>query len=159
MSTTRVFIHGLESSAQGTKGIYFRKRYSDMIIENYPGSLESRMDKLRGILTDKEDLVLVGSSYGGLMAAMYACDNEHKIKSLVLLAPALDLEEFKPYLNRKIEVPVELYHGSRDDIVPLGQVREIASKIFKNLSHHIVDDDHPLSATFTSFAWDNLLDD
>ncbi|MBN2538743.1 MAG: alpha/beta hydrolase [Deltaproteobacteria bacterium] len=159
MSTTRVFIHGLESSAQGTKGTYFRKRYSDMIIENYPGSLESRMDKLRGILTDKKNLVLVGSSYGGLMAAMYACDNEHKIKRLILLAPALDLEEFKPYLNRKIEVPVVLYHGSRDDVVPLEQVREIASKIFKNLSHHIVDDDHPLSDTFTSFDWDNLLDD
>lgn len=159
MGTTRVFIHGLESSGQGTKGTYFRKRYSDMIIENYPGSLESRMDKLCGILTDKRDIVLVGSSYGGLMAAMYACDNEHKIKRLILLAPALDLEEFKPYLNRKIEVPVMLYHGNRDDVVPLKPVHEIASKIFKNLSHHIVDDDHPLSETFTSFNWNNLLDD
>ncbi|MBW2545570.1 MAG: alpha/beta fold hydrolase [Deltaproteobacteria bacterium] len=159
MGTTRVFIHGLESSGQGTKGTWFRERYSDMIIENYPGSLESRMDKLRGILTDKKDLVLVGSSYGGLMAAMYACDNEPKIKSLILLAPALDLEEFKPYLNRKIAVPVRLYHGSRDDVVPLEQVREIASRVFKDLSHHIVDDDHPLSETFTSFDWDNLLGD
>lgn len=159
MGTTRVFIHGLESSGQGTKGTWFRKRYPDMIIEDYPGSLENRMDKLRGILADKNDLVLAGSSYGGLMAAMYACDNEHKIKRLILLAPALDLEEFKPYLNRKIEVPTILYHGSRDDVVPLEQVRKIASKIFRNLSHHIVDDDHPLSETFTSFDWDNLLGD
>ena len=159
MDITRVFIHGLESSAQGTKGTYFRKRYPDMIIENYPGSLESRMDKLRGILSNTEELVLVGSSYGGLMAAMYACDNEHTIRRLILLAPALNLEAFEPYLDREIGVPVVLYHGSRDDVVPLNHVREIASTIFKNLSHHVVDDDHPLSATFTSFDWDNLLGD
>ena len=159
MDTIRVFIHGLESSGQGTKGTYFRKRYPDMIIENYPGNLGDRMDKLCGILTDKRDLVLVGSSYGGLMAAMYACNNEHQIKRLILLAPALNLEEFKPYLTREIEVPVILYHGSRDDVVPLKPVHGIASKIFQNLSHHIVDDDHPLSETFTSFDWDNLLSD
>jgi pimeloyl-ACP methyl ester carboxylesterase len=159
MGITRVFIHGLESSGQGTKGTYFRKRYSDMIIENYPGSLEKRMDKLCGILADKEELVLVGSSYGGLMAAMYACDNEQRIRRLILLAPALNLEEFKPYLDRKIEVPVTLYHGSRDDVVPLKQVLEIASKIFTNLNHHVVDDDHPLSETFTSFDWGTLLND
>jgi len=159
MGIIRVFIHGLEGSSQGTKGTFFRKRYPDMIIEDYPGSLGDRMNKLRGILSDKSDIVLVGSSYGGLMAAMYACDNEHKIKRLILLAPALNLEEFKPYLNRKIGVPVILYHGSRDDVVPLKQVHVIASKIFQNLSHHIVDDDHPLSETFTSFGWDNLLGD
>ena len=159
MGTIRVFIHGLESSSQGTKGTYFRKRYPDMIIEDYPGNLEERMTRLRGILSDKSDIVLVGSSYGGLMAAMYACDNEHQIKRLILLAPALNLEEFEPYLNRKIEAQVILYHGSRDDIVPLKPVYGIASKVFQNLSHHIVDDDHPLSETFTSFGWDKLLGD
>ncbi len=159
MGTTRVFIHGLESSSRGTKGTYFRKKYPDMSIENYPGSLEERMTKLRRILSEKRDIVLVGSSYGGLMAAMYACDNEHQIKRLVLLAPALNLEEFKPYLNREIKVPVILYHGSRDDVVPPEPVLGIASRVFQNLSHHIVDDDHPLSETFTSFDWDNLLGD
>ncbi|MBW2631662.1 MAG: alpha/beta fold hydrolase [Deltaproteobacteria bacterium] len=159
MGTIRVFVHGLESSSQGTKGTYFRKRYPDMIIEDYPGSLEDRMTKLRRILSDKRDIVLVGSSYGGLMAAMYACDNEHQIKRLILLAPALNLEEFNPYLNREIGVPVMLYHGSRDDVVPLKPVHGIASKVFQNLSHHIVNDDHPLSETFTSFGWDNLLGD
>ncbi|HPQ45518.1 MAG TPA: alpha/beta fold hydrolase [Syntrophales bacterium] len=117
------------------------------------------MDKLRNILADKENLILVGSSYGGLMAAMYTCDNEQAIKKLILLAPALNLEEFEPYLDRTIEIPVTLYHGSHDDLVPLKEVREIASRIFKNLSHHVVDDDHPLSATFASFDWDTLLDD
>ncbi|MCD6486071.1 MAG: alpha/beta fold hydrolase [Syntrophobacterales bacterium] len=159
MSTTRVFIHGLEGSSQGTKGTFFRKRYPDMIIEDYPGSLEERMTRLRGTLTDKSDIVLVGSSYGGLMAAMYACDNEHRVKRLILLAPALNLEDFEPYLNREIKAPVILYHGSRDDVVPLKPVHGIASKIFQDLSHNVVDDNHPLSETFTSFDWDSLLGD
>ena len=131
MGIIRVFIHGLESSGQGTKGAFFRKRYSDMIIEDYPGSLEDRMTKLRRILSGKRNIVLVGSSYGGLMAAMYACDNEHQIKRLILLAPALNLEEFKPYLNREIKAPVTLYHGSRDDVVPMKPVHGIASKVFQ----------------------------
>ncbi len=157
--TIRVFVHGLEGSSQGNKSRFFRKRYPDMIIEDYTGSLEERMDKLRRILAGKEDLVLVGSSYGGLMAAMYVCDNEPAIKRLILLAPALDLDEFRPYLNREIAVPVVLYHGSRDNVVPPGPVREIAARVFTNLSHHSVDDDHPLSETFPSFDWDGLLVD
>ena len=35
MTATRVFIHGLESTSQGTKGVYFRERYPDMIINDY----------------------------------------------------------------------------------------------------------------------------
>ncbi|MDO9516278.1 MAG: alpha/beta fold hydrolase [Syntrophales bacterium] len=156
---TRVFIHGLEGSSQGNKSQFFKKRYPDMIIEDYTGSLDERMDKLRRILAGKKDLVLVGSSYGGLMAAMYACDNESAIKKILLLAPALDLEEFRPYLNQKIAVSTILYHGRRDDVVPPGPVREIAERVFTNLSHHFVDDDHPLSETFPSFDWDGLLAD
>jgi pimeloyl-ACP methyl ester carboxylesterase len=159
MSVTRVFLHGLESSSGGTKGTYFSKGYPDMVVEDYFGTLEERMNKLNDILADKKDLILVGSSYGGLMAAMYTCDNEWKVKKLVLLAPALDLDEFEPYLERKVEVPVIVYHGSRDDVVPVESVREIAETIFTNIQYNIVDDDHPLSDTFLSFDWDDLLRD
>jgi pimeloyl-ACP methyl ester carboxylesterase len=156
---TRVFVHGLEGSSQGNKARFFRKRYSDMIIEDYTGGIEERMEKLRHTLSGEKDLILVGSSYGGLMTAMYACDHEEAIRRLILLAPALDLEEFKPYLHCTISAPVVLYHGSRDDVVPPEKVREIASRIFTGLTYHVVDDDHPLSETFPSFDWDRLLAD
>ncbi|MBN1380392.1 MAG: alpha/beta hydrolase [Deltaproteobacteria bacterium] len=100
--TTRVFIHGLESSSQGTKGVYFRSKYPDMIVEDYTGPLENRMVRLNGLLADKTDLILVGSSYGGLMAAIYACDHPEKVKKLILLAPALDLTPFRPYLKNQL---------------------------------------------------------
>jgi hypothetical protein len=61
MQPTRVFIHGLESSSQGTKGVFFRARYPDMIIEDFFGLFPQRMEKLEGLLAGKKDLILVGS--------------------------------------------------------------------------------------------------
>jgi dienelactone hydrolase len=158
MGITRVFIHGLESSSGGTKGTYFSKGYHGMIVEDYFGTLDERMIKLNRILADKNDLILVGSSYGGLMAAIYACENELKVKKLILLAPALNLAEFEPYLAKKIDITVIAYHGSQDDVVPLEPVKKIATSIFSNISYNTVNDDHPLSATFPTFDWKDLLE-
>ena len=157
MNVTKLFIHGLESSSQGTKSVFFKERYPNMIVEDFRGSLEERMKKLNRILLDKKDLVLVGSSFGGLMAAIYTCNNEDKVKKLILLAPAINLEEFKPYLNNRIDIPVIIYHGRNDDVVPVASVQKIARKVFTNITYNIVDDDHPLRETFESFDWDELL--
>jgi len=159
MSTgiTRIFIHGLESSSGGTKGVFFRKRYPDMIVEDFRGSLEERMVKLNKILSDKTDSILVGSSFGGLMAAIYTCNNKNKVKKLILLAPALNQEEFKSYLDKKVDVPVTVYHGRNDNVVPVESIRTIACSVFTRITYNIVDDDHPLRATFKSFDWDEML--
>jgi pimeloyl-ACP methyl ester carboxylesterase len=157
MNDTRVFIHGLESSSQGTKGVFFRERHPDMVIEDFHGTLEQRMDKLESLLSEKTSLIMVGSSYGGLMAAIYAFNNKGRVKKLILLAPALVSHEFEPYLRKRTDIPVIIYHGKNDDVVPLAPVQEIARSIFKNLTFNIVDDDHILSRTFKSMDWDNLL--
>ena len=81
MEPTCAFIHGLESSSQGAKGVFFRQRYPDMIIEDFEGPLSERMEKLKELLANKDNLILVGSSYGGLMAAVYACLHEEKVKN------------------------------------------------------------------------------
>lgn len=157
MSCTRVFIHGLESSSGGTKGVFFRARYPDMIIEDFEGSLERRMEKLNIVLSGRNDLILVGSSFGGLMAAIYACLNSSRIKKLILLAPALHLNDFKPFAQKRLNLPVTIFHGKSDDVVPPAPVRRIASQVFANLSYHLVDDDHPLRETFAAYDWDTLL--
>jgi len=59
MNATRVFIHGLEGSSQGTKGVFFRKRYPDMIIEDFRGTLGQRMNKLNSLLSEKTSLIMV----------------------------------------------------------------------------------------------------
>ena len=157
MLLTRVFIHGLESTSHGTKGEFFRSKYPDMILEDFIGPLDRRMDKLNRLLQNKTDLILAGSSYGGLMAAIYACRNPLTVRKLILLAPALDLIEFRPYLTLRIDIPVVLYHGRLDDVVPPEAVQIIAQKVFSRLDYHVVDDDHSLHHTFSDMAWDELL--
>jgi pimeloyl-ACP methyl ester carboxylesterase len=153
----RVFIHGLDSSGRGTKGSYFRGRYPGMIIGDYAGQLEERMVKLEKDLAGNENLILVGSSYGGLMAAMFACENEARVVRLVLLAPALDHGDFTSLYPKPLQMPATIYHGKFDDVVPSEPVRIIAGRLFCNLDYHLVEDDHSLHQTFPTLDWDALL--
>jgi pimeloyl-ACP methyl ester carboxylesterase len=153
----RMFIHGLESNNQGTKAVYFRKNFPDMLTPNFPGSLDGRMADLRALLSGESDIILVGSSFGGLMASIFVMENEPRVKRLVLLAPAVNLMEFSPYRDRKIQVPVHIYHGRQDEVIPLEDVQSVARQVFSDLTFHSVDDDHYLHKTFEKIDWDTLL--
>jgi pimeloyl-ACP methyl ester carboxylesterase len=154
---TRVFIHGLESSNQGTKGLFFKKAFPDMIIPNFPGTLQERMAKLNEILSGKSGIRLVGSSFGGLMAARFAMDNESRVDKLILLAPALNLIGFSDVYNRETSIPTWIYHGIEDEVIPLENIEGVAKKTFRHLSLHAVEDDHYLRKTFKAIDWEELL--
>ena len=155
--SVRIFLHGLESSHQGTKSIFFRERYPGMIIPHFTGDLQERMEKLKRVLSDKSDIRLVGSSFGGLMASLFALENESRVEKMILLAPAINLMGFAPHKNKTVSVPVRIYHGSGDQVIPLAEVEPIARETFLNLSFHAVDDDHFLHRTFKTIDWDSLL--
>jgi pimeloyl-ACP methyl ester carboxylesterase len=157
MAATLVFIHGLESTSQGVKGQFFRRCFPEMIIEDYTGNFAERMRKLSGILAAKNNMILVGSSYGGLMAAQFALQNEDRVQKMILLAPALNLFEFTPGTQQQLSLPVIIYHGADDNIVDPYAVKAIAAKAFRRLEHHLVDDDHSLHKTFPSLDWKKLL--
>jgi Predicted hydrolases or acyltransferases (alpha/beta hydrolase superfamily) len=157
MEKTLVFIHGLEGTAQGTKGQFFYQNFPQMIIEDYIGDFALRMNKLNRLLAGRNNLIIVGSSYGGLMAVQYAMKNESRVKKLILLAPALNLPEFKIDSNKILRIPVIIYHGKNDDVVDPQIVKKIALKCFSNLEHHLVKDDHSLHKKFPALDWKNLL--
>jgi len=157
MEPLRIFIHGLESNNQGTKAVYYRKNFPGMLTPNFPGPLDDRMAALYALLSGKSDIVLVGSSFGGLMASMFAMDNEQRVKRLILLAPAINLVEFSPYRDRTIGIPVHIYHGWQDDVIPIEEVERVAGQVFSNHTFHAVDDDHYLHKTFEKIEWQPLL--
>ena len=157
MSYTRIFIHGLESSRRGTKGTYFTRHIPGMIVDDFPGGFTERMTKLKSLLADSASCILVGSSYGGLMATVYALEHPLIINRLILLAPALTLPELDPSPDQTINCPVILYHGDHDDVVPPDAVRSIAERLCTNLDYHRVDDDHSLHRTFSRLDWEALL--
>ena len=90
------------------------------------------------------------------MASLFAMENEPLVAKMILLAPAINLIEFAP--NRKqISIPVWIYHGSDDQVIPLAEIESIARETFLNLSFHEVDDDHYLHKTFKTIDWESLL--
>jgi pimeloyl-ACP methyl ester carboxylesterase len=153
----RIFIHGLDSSNQGTKSVFFREKCPDMVIPYFTGSLDERMKSLRSVLFQKTGIILVGSSFGGLMAAIFAMENEERVDRMILLAPAINLVEFADYRSKTLSVPVWIYHGSSDIVIPLNDVEKVAKSVFHHLSFNVVEDDHYLSKTFKTLDWDRLL--
>jgi len=129
-----------------------------MILSTFTGSLPERMKKLEEILRGETAIRMVGSSFGGLMGTIFAMENEPRVKRLTLLAPAINLIEFTPFKKKTVTIPVSIYHGSADDVIPVEEVEPIARKCFTDLSFHVVDDDHFLHRTFKSINWDELLD-
>ncbi|MBU43813.1 MAG: hypothetical protein CMN76_11375 [Spirochaetaceae bacterium] len=154
---TRIFIHGLEGSSKGYKASLLKKLFPDLICPQFTGSPEERMQDLNDILKDRKDISIVGSSLGGLMAALYALQNPESINRLVLLAPALPMFDWSPFSDRPLNAPVKIYHGIHDDVVPLPPTKELAQVLFSNLEFNEVDDDHRLKKTVRELDFRTLL--
>jgi pimeloyl-ACP methyl ester carboxylesterase len=156
---TTVFLHGLDSSSKGTKARWFKEHFPTMVIPDFTGTLDERMAKLNTILAGMEKVVLIGSSFGGLMATIYALENENRVKKVVLLAPALNFPDFVLHPGRKTAVSAQLYIGRQDTVCPPDRVLPTAQQIFADLSVTMTNDDHLLRETFTAIDWEELLKD
>ncbi|MEA3547400.1 MAG: YqiA/YcfP family alpha/beta fold hydrolase [Thermodesulfobacteriota bacterium] len=155
---TAIFLHGLDSSSKGRKGRFFRAHFPDMLVPDFSGDLQSRMTQLNSILNKISNIIMIGSSYGGLMATLYAMSNENRVKKIILLAPALNFAEFAQLADRKISVPTWIYLGSRDEVTPLVEVKSAAMKTFSKLKFLVSDDDHFLRRTFAEINWHHHFD-
>lgn len=156
---TRIFIHGLDSSNQGTKSRFFRETYPDMIIPNFDGPLQERMEKLDRVLSNHSRIRMVGSSLGGLMATLFAMDHPLEVERIALLAPALHMLEFVPEKKDKtVSAPAWIFHGTADALIPPALVAPIARRIFLDLHFREVEDDHMLHRIFRDIPWDAILD-
>jgi pimeloyl-ACP methyl ester carboxylesterase len=152
-----IYLHGLASNSHTYKAAVLRAIYPDLITPDFNGSLDERMNQLYPILGNASNWTLVGSSYGGLMAALFATQHPDQVRKLILLAPALMLPEFANYLPEPIDVPALIIHGRQDDLVPIEINRPLAEKVFRNLDYRIVDDDHRLHQTAESLDWKTLI--
>jgi pimeloyl-ACP methyl ester carboxylesterase len=114
------------------------------------------MDKLRAVLPEQTDIVLVGSSFGGLMASLFALENEERVRKLILLAPAIHLMDAS-YRKMKTAVPAWVYHGRQDEVIDIQEVQRVAETLFADLRFYAVEDDHFLHETFKAMPWDLLL--
>ena len=150
------FLHGLDSSIQGTKARWFRDHFPQVGMQDYHGDLTQRLEQLEMQLAGRDRLILVGSSFGGLMATCFALRHPKQCLRLILLAPALNFTEYQPPAS-PTAVPVVLVMGEQDDVCPPALVLPQAQATFSNLTVRIEDDDHMLHRTFPTLDWPHLL--
>ena len=153
-----IFLHGLEGTSQGEKATLLRGLFPGMLIPDFRGDLDQRMDALHAVLGEMQGWTIIGSSFGGLMGALFACQHPVQVRRLVLMAPALIWPDFANASPAAIDVPTIIYHGNRDEIVPLIPVRQIAERVFRNLTFKIVDDDHGLYKTSHEIDWKGIVE-
>ena len=154
--TIPLFRHGLDSSIEGTKAQWFRRHFPGVRLQNYTGDLAERLAQLEAQVAGLERLVLVGSSFGGLMAACFALRSPERCRRLVLLAPALNFADFHPPAE-PVSVPTLVVTGAHDTVCPPELILPLARASFADLEVRLEDDDHMLHRTFPSLDWPQLL--
>ncbi len=161
-----IFIHGLESSGDGFKGQLLRKTLPGCLTPSFtPFSakysirslLKARMEQLIPIVKDKAHWIIIGSSFGALIASIFSLENPSKVSKLILLAPYLSTQELNPKKYSPIDIPVIVFHGNQDTIVSFKLSRVLAEKIFRNLVYNIVDDNHSLKKTVQALDWKKIV--
>ena len=153
----KIFLHGLESSSRGAKATFLRQLFPDIFIPDFRGSLSERMAALHTVLAGQKKLQLIGSSFGGLMATIFAMEHKDVIDRIVLLAPALNFPEISVYTLQRIYVETWMIIGRDDTVTPPEKVLPRARKIFANLHYDEVADDHMLARTFRTLDWKAML--
>ncbi len=152
-----IFIHGLEGSSQGSKAKMLRNLFPEILIPDFSGTLPQRMELLNAILGERESWILIGSSFGGLMAALFVHRFPKQVDKLILLAPALVWPEFAQLNGDSVPTPTMIFHGIFDQVIPIKLVRELAERVFSNLEFHAVNDDHSLHETAQNIDWKAIL--
>ena len=164
-----IFIHGLESSGKGFKGAYLKNLFPDILTPNFKkynanitleNLLKNRMGQLNLILKERKLWTIIGSSFGGLMATLYALqhmDPSEKIERLILLAPFLATPMLQIDNISPLNIPTIIFHGKYDDIALYEASRKQAYKLFTNLEFNMTEDHHDLNNTITTLNWSKLI--
>jgi len=149
-----LWAHGLEGKPHGHKVASLWGAGLIVLAPDFQElALAQRVELLTRVTGDlvrkcEQRLVLAGSSYGGLAAALLAAQHPERLKGLLLLAPALGFDESPnddpQALIAPPEVPTIIIHGTDDVVVPLADSRDYAARSGDHVELREVDDDHML---------------
>lgn len=156
MLNMHFFLHGLDSSGKGSKGRFFSTHFPYIQCPDFTGELDDRLHQLENLCGTRSDFCFIGSSFGGLMATIFAIKNPHRVANLFLLAPALNFPGYHPP-RKKIDVRTFILIGEHDEVTPVDPVVNLAENSFSNLVVKIVNDDHFLHKTFQNQNWQKML--
>ncbi|UCD13594.1 MAG: alpha/beta fold hydrolase, partial [Thermoplasmatales archaeon] len=163
------YIHGYLSSPDGDKGILFREqlhakaiKYRDCEPEDLV--ISDCLKRIADVIKNDGNVVLIGSSLGGFLAASTAIDHSN-VKKLILLNPAiippstnLDnhvgiprriLEDMvdNRFFENKLGIKITILRGTEDEFVPDSWVIKFAKA--QEATIMFLHDDHRFSRNLT----------
>ena len=143
-----VWAHGLWGSPNGSKVTAIRESGIEVISPDFNEmELIDRVELLKETI-EIGNVVLAGSSWGGLACALTALQKPEKLKGLLLLAPALHYPESPNDEPEKLiapdSVPVTIIHSTTDDIVPISASKNYIERSGNNVQLIEVEDNHVL---------------
>ena len=143
-----VWAHGLWGSPTGSKVTAIRESGIEVISPDFNEmELIDRVELLKETI-EIGNVVLAGSSWGGLACALTAMQIPEKLKGLLLLAPALHYPESPNDEPEKLiapdSVPVTIIHSTTDDIVPISASKNYIERSGNNVQLIEVEDNHVL---------------
>jgi predicted esterase YcpF (UPF0227 family) len=159
------YLHGYQSSPTGEKATLLKKTLHAIPIpynENTPEELiiSQCLTRISKTITNDPQVILIGSSLGGYLAASTALTHQN-VQQLILLNPAIIppeidlttiegvplriLQEMKdPRLfQQKIPAPITILRGTLDDVVPDEWILQFAQAQAATIT--LFNDDHRFS--------------
>jgi uncharacterized protein len=142
-----VYLHGFASSPQSTKARFFERKFSEAGVPfeapaldrgsfeklTITGQLEVIDKAVSRTAATGDVVVLMGSSLGGYLAALYADDHPQAVDRLVLMAPAFGfLERWKTRFS-----PQEMAEWKRQGWAP---VFHYGTRTERRLGYQFVED-------------------
>jgi len=152
-----LFVHGLESNPQGTKARFLASHFDAltpaMNTQDFEGCIAQQAAAIATFAPD----VVVGSSFGGAVATALLQRGVWRGPT-VLLCPAaarMGLASTLPPAT-----PITLVHGTRDDLIPLGDSEALLAGTDPAWVQWVtVDDGHRLQSLVDTGALADLVRD
>lgn len=164
-STNIFFIHGYQSNPQAQKAVLFKEKLNAIAIQYRIGEpqhlvISECLTNIYKSIQHEKNVILIGSSLGGFLAAKTAL-KQSNIKKIILLNPAIippstNLDNHtdvpkkiltdmidKNLFNKKIPAQILIIRGTQDTVVPDQWVIEFAKA--QQATVIFLDDDHRLS--------------
>ena len=144
-----VYAHGLFGHPDGTKASTLRDAGFDITSPDFrEKNLLERVKLLESVTENMENIVVIGSSYGGLTATIVMQRHPNRFKGAVLCAPALNVQE-EPALHPERlviapEIPCLILHGIQDDVVPIDVSRALVDRSGPHVRLNELNDGHRL---------------
>lgn len=165
------YLHGYQSSPIGEKATLLKQTLGAIPIAYHDGPPENLvlsqcLYRISKVLKNDTEIVLIGSSLGGLLAASIALINPI-VRQIILLNPAIILpkvdlqtiegmplrilEEMKDLrlFEQKISATITILRGIHDNLVPDGWILKFAQA--QKATIILLNDDHRFSKNYKTY--------